>query len=85
MVDSFYKSLKRSIALILKGSTTSFEALMVVLSHNIESSLDFSGDDQTAALELLMKKFEGDVGEWRGLGSSDLNLSVEEKLKRLTT
>jgi len=37
MVDSFYKSLKRSIALILKGSTTSFSALKVVLSRNIES------------------------------------------------
>ena len=32
LVDSFYKSLKRSIALILKGSTTSFSALKVVLS-----------------------------------------------------
>jgi len=37
MVDSFYKSLKQSIALILKGSTTSFSALKVVLSRNIES------------------------------------------------
>ena len=37
MVDSFYKSLKRSVALILKGSTTSFSALKVVLSQNIES------------------------------------------------
>jgi len=37
MVDSFYKSLKRSIALILMGSTTSFAALKVVLSRNIES------------------------------------------------
>jgi len=32
MVDSFYNRLKRSIALILKGSTTSFSALKVVLS-----------------------------------------------------
>ena len=32
MVDSFYKSLKRSVALVLKGSTTSFSALKVVLS-----------------------------------------------------
>ena len=32
MVDSFYKSLKRSVALILKGSTTLFSALKVVLS-----------------------------------------------------
>jgi len=30
--DSFYKSLKRSIALILKGSAISFSALKVVLS-----------------------------------------------------
>ena len=41
MVDSFYKSLKRSIALILKDLTTSFAALKVVLSHNIESIRDF--------------------------------------------
>jgi len=32
LVSSFYKSLKRSVALILKGSTTSFSALKVVLS-----------------------------------------------------
>jgi len=32
LVDNFYKSLKRSIALVLKGSTTSFSALKVVLS-----------------------------------------------------
>ena len=37
MVNSFYKSLKRSITLILKGPTTSFAALKVVLSHNFES------------------------------------------------
>ena len=35
IVDSFYKSLKRSIVLILKDSTTSFAALKVVLSRNI--------------------------------------------------
>ena len=45
MVDSFYKSLKRPIALILKGSTTSVAALKVVLSRNIESIRDFGGDD----------------------------------------
>ena len=37
MVDSFYKSLKRSVTLVLKGSTTSFSTLKVVLSQNIES------------------------------------------------
>jgi len=37
IVDIFYKSLKLYIALILKGSTTSFSALKVVLSRNIES------------------------------------------------
>jgi len=57
MVDSFYKSLKWSIALILKGSTTAFAALKVVLSRNIESIRDFRGDDQAAALELLVEKF----------------------------
>ena len=60
MVDSFYKSLKRSIALILKGSTTSFSALKVVLSQNIKSIRDFGEDDQAVVLELLMEKFEND-------------------------
>ena len=30
LVDSFYKSLKQSIALVLKGSTTSFSTLKAV-------------------------------------------------------
>ena len=64
MVDSFYKSLKRSIALILKGSTTSFSTLKVVLSRNIESIRDFGGDDQADALEVLVEKFEKGMGEW---------------------
>ena len=41
LVDSFYKGLKRFIGLVLKGSTTSFSALKVVLSRNIESIWDF--------------------------------------------
>jgi len=38
MADSFYKSLKRSIALILEGSTISFSALKVVLSETLRVS-----------------------------------------------
>ena len=83
MVDSFYKSLKRSIALILKGSTTSFSALKVVLSQNIKSIRDFGGDDQAATLELHVEKFEKDMGEWHYLSSSDLDSSVDEELERL--
>ena len=83
MVDSFYKSLKQSIALILKGSTTSFAALKVVLSHNIESIPYFRGDDQAATLELLVEKFKRGVGEWRRLSGSDLNPSIDEELKHL--
>ena len=37
MVDSFYKSLKRYVALVLKGPTTSFSALKVVLFRSIDS------------------------------------------------
>ena len=84
-VDSFYKSLKRFITLILKGSTTSFSALKVVLSRNIESIQDFRGDDQATALKLLVEKFEKDVGEWRHLSSSDLDSSVDEELECLVT
>jgi len=83
MVDSFYKNLKRSIALILKGSTTSFATLKVVLYRNIESIQDFGGDDQVASLELLVKKFEKDMGEWCRLSSSDLDSSVDKELEHL--
>ena len=78
LVDSFYKRLKRSIALILKGSTTSFSALKVVLSRNIESIWDFRGDDQATALELLVDQLERGVEEWRRLSHSDLESSVNE-------
>ena len=54
LVDRFYKGLKRSIALVLRGSTTSFSALKVVLSRSIDSIRDFGGDDQAATLELLV-------------------------------
>ena len=46
LVDSFYKGLKRSIALVLKGSTISFSTLKVVLSRSIDSIRDFREDDQ---------------------------------------
>ena len=69
--------------MILKGSTTSFTALKVVLSRNIESIQDFRGDDQAAFLELLVEKFERDLGEWCCLSTSDLTQSVDEALKRL--
>ena len=83
LVDSFYKSLKRSIALILKGSTTSFSALKVVISRSIESMRDFGGDDQAAALELLVDQLERDVDEWRRLSHSGLESSVNEQLAHL--
>jgi len=44
-VDSFYKGLKRSIDLVLKGLTTSFSALKIVFSRSIDSIRDFGGDD----------------------------------------
>ena len=67
----------------MKGSTTSFTSLKVVLSRNIKRIREFGGDDQAASLELSVEKFQRDVGEWRRLSSSDLAPSVDEKLKRL--
>ena len=78
LVDSFYKSLKRSIALVLKGSTTSFSALKVVLSRSIDSIRDFGGDDQPATLELLVDRLERDVDEWRRLSHSKLESSIDK-------
>ena len=83
LVDSFYKSLKRSIALVLKGSTTSFSALKVVLSRGIDSIWDFGGDDQAATLELLVDRLGRDVDDWRRLSHSDLESSVNEQLVHL--
>ena len=83
MVDSFYKSLKWSVALVLKGSTTSFFALKVLLSRNTESLRDFRGDDQATALELLVERLKKDVDEWRHLSSLGLDSSVDEELERL--
>ena len=83
LVDSFYKSLKRSIILILKGSTTPFSALKVVFSRNVESIRDFEGDDQATALELLIDQLERDVEEWRRLSHSDLESSIDEQLAHL--
>ena len=84
MVDSFYKSLKQSVALVLKGSNTSFSSLKVVLSQNIESIRDFGGDDQAAELELLVERLERDVDEWRRLSNSDLDSTVNKQIERLT-
>ena len=84
LVDSFYKGLKRSIALVLKGLTTSFSALKVVLSRGIDSIRDFGGDDQAATLELLVDRLQRDVDEWRRLSHSDLESSVNDQLAHLT-
>jgi len=78
MIDTFYKSLKRCISLVLKGSTTPFEFLKVVLIRNIETIRDFGGTDQAASLELIVEDLEKDVGQWRHLNSSNLTPFVEE-------
>ena len=83
LVDSFYKGLKRSITLVLKGSTISFSSLKVVLSRSIDSIRDFGRDDQAATLELLVDRLERDVDEWRRLSHSDLESSLTNSLHTL--
>ena len=63
----------------------SFSTLKVVLSRSIESIRDFGGDNQAAALELLVDQFERDVEEWRRISRSDLESSVDEQLAHLVT
>ena len=65
LVDSFYKGLRRTIDLVLKGSNMPFSKLKVVLSRGIESIRDFEGYHQATALELLVDEFKKDVEEWR--------------------
>jgi len=45
MIDTFYKSLKQCISLVLKGSTIPFKFLKVVLTQNIETIRDFGSTD----------------------------------------
>jgi len=45
MIDTFYKSLKQCISLVLKGSISPFEFLKVVLTQKIETIRDFGGID----------------------------------------
>ena len=84
MIDTFYKSLKRCISLVLKGSTSLFEFLKVVLIRNIETIRDFRKTDQASSLELIGEDLEKDVEEWCHLNKSDLSLLVEEEVKRLS-
>ena len=74
LVNSFYKSLKRSIALVLKGLTFSFSTLKVVLSRSIDNIRDFRGDNQAATLELLVDRLEKDEDKWRRLSHLDRSL-----------
>ena len=55
----------------------------MVLSRSIESIQDFGGDDQAAALELLVDQLERDVDKWRRLSHSDRESSVNEQLAHL--
>ena len=80
LVDSFFKSLSRC----LKGSTTPFESLKVVLSRAIENIRDLRGADQATSLKLMVEELEKDMGEWRHLNDSDLTPLVEEEVKRLS-
>jgi len=43
----------------------------------------FQRDDQVATFELLVEKFEKDVGEWRHLSNSDLDSLVDEEFEHL--
>ena len=69
---------------VLKGSTSSFEFLKVVLTRNIETIKDFGETDQASSLELIVEDLEQDVGEWHRLNSSNLTPFVEEEIKRLS-
>ena len=83
MIDTFYKSLKWCISLVLKGLTSPFKFLKVVLTQNIETIRDFGGTDQTASLELIVVDLEKDMGMWHRLNSSDLTPNFEEDVKGL--
>ena len=84
MIDTFYKSLERCISLVLKGLTSPFEFLMVVLTRYIKTIRDFGGTYQAASLELTVEDLKKDVGEWHHLNSLNLTPIVKEEVKRLS-
>ena len=57
---------------MLKGSTSLFEFLKVILTRNIEIIRDFGGTDQAASLDLIVEDFKKDVGELCRVNSSNL-------------
>jgi len=69
---------------VLKGSTSPFEFLKVILTQNIETIRDLGRADQAASLKLIVEDLKKDVGEWRRLNSTDLTPFVEEEVKRLS-
>jgi len=68
----------------LKGSTSPFEFLKVVLTQNIETIRDFGGTDEAASLERIVENFKKDMGQWCHPNSSDLTPLVKEEVKRLS-
>ena len=71
--------------MVLKGSTSLFEFMKVILTQNIETIRDFGGTDQAASLELIVEDLEKDVSDRRHLNSSDLTPFVKQKVKRRTS
>ena len=67
----------------MKGLTSPFKFLKVVLTQNIETIRDFGGTDEAASLELIVADLEKDMGMWRRLNSSDLTPNFEEDVKDL--
>ena len=69
---------------MLKGSTSPFEFLKVILTQNIETIRDLGRSNQAASLKLIVEDLKKDVGEWRRLNSTDLTPFVEEEVKHLS-
>ena len=71
-IAEFYKSLRRCLSIILKGSRNPFESLNLILFCAIESIKDVGGAIENAFLEQMVKNLERDVGEWCCQNQSDL-------------
>jgi len=78
LVESFYKSLRWCLSLILKNLKTPFKSLKPILSQYIESKKDVRGATEAAFLEQMVSYLERDVDEWCHLNREDLTPLIEE-------
>ena len=84
LIDVFYTHPEKSLSLVLRGSTISFNTLTYMLDHTIENILEVGWLEQICPLEQLAQNFKSDATELRRICEANFNPLIEEKLARIS-